>query len=199
MPIDEANETLLFFEEPGAFHRWLEEHHETETALWVGYYKKATGHPSLTWPESVDQALCFGWIDGIRKTIDERRYKIRFTPRKPASIWSAVNMKRYKELDDEGRIAPAGKAAFSRRTEKRSKVYSFEQDNVKLPKAFLAQIKADPEAWNHFRNLSTSVKKQTIWYVMSAKREETRQRRLGILIDSSREGRKIPPLRRTGE
>ena len=188
-----------FFPTPGDFRQWLTENHESEQELWVGYYKKATGKPSLTWPESVEQALCYGWIDGLRKSIDEEAYKIRFTPRRPNSIWSAINLKMVERLKKEGLMQPAGLAAYKRRSEKRSEVYSFEQGNVKLAPEYEQQLKANPDAWEFFQSLPPSVKKPSVWWVMSAKQESTRQRRLGILIECSATGQRIPQLRRPGK
>ena len=188
-----------FFPTPGDFRQWLTENHESEQELWVGYYKKATGKPSLTWPESVEQALCYGWIDGLRKSIDEEAYKIRFTPRRPNSIWSAINLKMVERLKKEGLMQPAGLAAYKRRSEKRSEVYSFEQGNVKLAPEYEQQLKANPKAWEFFQSLPPSVKKPSVWWVMSAKQESTRQRRLGILIECSATGQRIPQLRRPGK
>lgn len=196
MPIDENNEPLKFFPTQGAFRRWLQKYHDKEKVLWVGYYKKSTGKQSITWPESVDEALCFGWIDGIRKSIDEEAYKIRFTPRKPTSIWSARNLQRFDALEKEGKIRPAGQKARSRKQEKRSKRYSYERENVKLSREYIDALRANKKAWKFFSSLPPSVKKPSIWYVMSAKREDTRLRRLETLISCSEEGKRIPPARR---
>ncbi|MCO6477627.1 MAG: YdeI/OmpD-associated family protein [Phaeodactylibacter sp.] len=185
-----------FFPSPSDFRAWLEEHHDKQEELWVGYYKKATKKPSITWPESVDEALCFGWIDGLRKSVDEESYKIRFTPRRPTSTWSAVNIRRFKELKKEGRIQPQGQAAYERRAEKRSERYSYEQGTLELPEHYAEKIRANRKAWDFFQALPPSVKKPSVWYVMSARREETRLRRLETLIQCSEEGERIPPLRR---
>jgi len=119
-------ESPIFFRKPDDFRRWLEKHHQTRSEQWVGFHRKGSGQPSITWPEAVDEALCFGWIDGLRKTIDTRSYKIRFTPRRPTSIWSAINIARIKKLIRGGRVRSAGMAAFQKRTPARSRVYSFE-------------------------------------------------------------------------
>ena len=185
----------IFFDHPDKFREWLKENHEKETELWVGFYKKATGLPSLTWSESVDQALCYGWIDGIRKSIDDKSYKIRFTPRKPTSIWSKVNIEKIEELTKNGLMKPAGLAAWGRRDLEKQKIYAYEQKNAKLPEKYADKIKNTPEAWAFFESLAPSYKKATIWWIVSAKREETRLRRLDILIQSSKEGLKIPQLR----
>ncbi|MFY9574703.1 MAG: bacteriocin-protection protein, partial [Blastocatellia bacterium] len=121
---------IRFFKSPADFRKWLEKHHATVEELWVGYYKKSSGKPSITWPESVDQALCFGWIDGIRKSVDELSYKIRFTPRRPGSIWSSINIKRAQQLQSEGLMLPEGLKAFQVRKENRSGIYSYEQRSI---------------------------------------------------------------------
>jgi uncharacterized protein YdeI (YjbR/CyaY-like superfamily) len=192
--MEEANPT--FFADPKAFRNWLAKNHKTSTVLWVGYYKKATKIPSITWPESVDQALCYGWIDGLRRSIDDKAYMIRFTPRKTRSHWSDVNIKRIKALKKEGLVEKAGEAAFKLRKDENSRKASFEQKSVKLDEAYLSKIKADKAAWKYFQHMAPSIKKATIWWVISAKKEETRLKRLGILIECSANGEKIPPLRR---
>jgi uncharacterized protein YdeI (YjbR/CyaY-like superfamily) len=136
-----------FFPTPAAFRAWLEEHHATADVLLVGFHKVGSGKPSITWPESVDEALCFGWIDGIRKSIDEHRYTIRFTPRKPGSIWSSVNIKRAQALIERGLMRPAGLRAFEARRENKSGIYSYEQRNVELPEPYRGLLKANTAAW----------------------------------------------------
>ena len=175
---------------------WLEENHDRVDALWVGYYKKGTGLPSVTWPESVDEALCFGWIDGIRKSIDDRSYRIRFTPRRRGSHWSARNLGRMEHLMAEGLVAEAGLAAFRARDPGKQERASYEQRGaLVLPPEYERRLRAEPDAWDYFRNARPSYRKQVTWWVVSAKREETRLRRLGILIESSARGEVIPPLR----
>ena len=183
----------IFFNNQEEFSDWLEEHVES-SELWVGYFKKSTGRASLTWSTSVDVALCFGWIDGIRKTIDKERYKIRFTPRKIKSVWSAVNVKKVEALIHLGKMKPAGMHLFNNRTNTQG--YSSEQRNVPLAREYEEQIRAIQPAWLFFTNLAPSYKRDSIWWVMSAKKEETRLRRLGILIASSEAGQKIPTLRK---
>ena len=190
---------VQFFEDAGAWRAWLEEHHAEEREVWVGYHKRATGRPSITWPESVDQALCFGWIDGVRKSLDADRYTIRFTPRKPRSVWSKVNVERARELIDGGLMHPAGRAAFDARDEARSGVYSFEQrQDPRLTAEQEATLRADAAAWEWFTRAAPSYRRAATWWVISAKREDTRVRRLGQLIEASRQGRTIPPLTRPG-
>ncbi len=185
-----------FFPTPDDFRKWLKTNHAIETELWVGYYKKATGKPSITWPESVDQALCFGWIDGIRKRIDEEAYQVRFTPRKPTSHWSHVNIKRIEELKKDGLVMEAGLTAYSKMKPENTGKASFEQKNVKLSSNHEKKLKANKKAWAFFsEKLSPSYRKQSIWWVMSAKREETRERRFKTLIECSAQGEKIPPLK----
>jgi uncharacterized protein YdeI (YjbR/CyaY-like superfamily) len=163
----------------------------------VGYFKKASGRASMTWPESVDEALCFGWIDGIRKGIDDERYMIRFTPRRVGSVWSAVNIGRVAVLTDEGRMRPAGLAAFEARREDRSGIYSYEQrDEAAFPADVEERFRAAEEAWAWFGAQPKGYRQQTIRWVMTAKREETRERRLAILIADSAAGQRIARLRR---
>ena len=180
-----------FFAKPATFRKWLEANHATAAELWVGYYKKDSGKPSITWPESVDQALCFGWIDGIRRSIDDQSYMIRFTPRKPTSIWSAVNTRRARELIEAGLMMPAGLAAFGKRDAKKTAIYAFEQPAVpKLPAALEKKFRANKKAWQFYQSLAPGYHKQVTWWVISAKREATRERRLQHLIDTCVKGLK---------
>ncbi len=186
-----------FFATPTAFRLWLEEHHQTTQELWVGFYKTRSGKPGITWPEAVDEALCFGWIDGVRKGIDDASYTIRFTPRKPQSIWSAVNVKRAQELARQGLMHPAGLKAFEERDQKKSGLYSYEQrKSSRLDPAYEKQFKANKKAWDFFQSKPPSYQQPAIWWVMSAKQEETRLKRLTRLIEDSEHGRTIPPLTR---
>lgn len=187
---------VTYFDSPAAFRAWLQQHHDHRDVLWVGFWKKSTGRPSLSWEESVDEALCFGWIDGIRKRIDDDAYTIRFTPRRDGSVWSLRNMKRYEALDAEGRVAPPGAAAYERRTEERSGVYSFEQDAPpELSEEYLARLEANAEAWADWQGRPPGYRRLVSHWVMSAKREATRERRLATLIEDSAAGRKIAPMR----
>jgi uncharacterized protein YdeI (YjbR/CyaY-like superfamily) len=182
----------LYFESPAAWRRWLAKHHGDTDELWVGFHKRATGKPSLTWPESVDEALCFGWIDGLRKRVDADRYKIRFTPRRPGSIWSTVNVRRVAELTKQKRMRAAGVRAFKGRREARTAVYSFEQrETAKLPPAYAKKFKANAEAWRYFTSQAPSYQRVAAWFVISAKQEETRARRLDVVIRESAAGRRI--------
>lgn len=162
----------------------------------MGFFKKSTGKPSITWPEAVDEALCFGWIDGVRKSIDDSRYTIRFTPRTARSVWSAVNIKRAKELKKQGLMRPAGMAAFARRSEEKSRIYSYERKYAALGPAFEQQFRANKRAWAFFESQPPSYKRAAIWWVISAKREETRLRRLDTLIKDSSRGQTVSPFRR---
>ncbi|GAC1348664.1 MAG: YdeI/OmpD-associated family protein [Ktedonobacteraceae bacterium] len=185
-----------FFATPSAFRAWLEEHHHTTQELWVGFYKRSSGKPSITWPEAVDEVLCFGWIDGVRKGIDDISYTIRFTPRKPRSTWSPVNITRVKELTAQGLMRPAGLKAFEQRAEERSEIYSYEREKARLDDAFEQQFRANTKAWDFFQTQPAWYRKTASWWVISAKREETRRKRLATLIDDSEHGRTIAPLTR---
>jgi uncharacterized protein YdeI (YjbR/CyaY-like superfamily) len=186
-----------FFPTPADLRAWLERNHETETELLVGFYKKGSGKPSITWPELVDEALCFGWIDGVRRGIDDESYTIRLTPRKPTSNWSSVNIKRVGELTKEGRMRPAGLAAFSRRSEERSGIYSYEQrKNAKLEPDQEREFRANAAAWSFFQAQPAGYKRTATHWVVSAKREDTRRKRLATLIDDSANGRRLRQLTR---
>lgn len=186
-----------FFAVPSDFRKWLEEQHDKSKELWVGYYKVGSGKPSITWPESVDEALCFGWIDGLRKGIDGDSYMIRFTPRKPGSIWSDVNTNRVAELTALGRMQPAGLQAFEKRKSERAGVYSHEQkEEAKLSEWQEELFRANRKAWDFFQSQPASYRKTAIWLIVSAKREETKQKRLDELIAESEKGNRIKQLTR---
>ena len=190
-----------FFSTPGEFRAWLTKHHEAATELIVGFHKKHTGRPSMTWTESVREALCFGWIDGIRRSLGDDSYTIRFTPRKPRSIWSSRNIEHVEELIREERMAPAGLAAYEARTAERTGVYSFEQRHAaRLEREQEQRFRADPAAWDFFQTQPPSYRRTAIYWVVSAKRAETRARRLAKLIEDSAAGRRLaqltPPQRR---
>ena len=180
-----------FFKSPSDFRKWLHDNHASADELWVGFYKKGSGRQSITWPESVDEALCFGWIDGIRKSVDEESYTIRFTPRRPGSIWSAVNIKRAQALIDEGYMQPVGHAAFLARKENRSGIYSYEQRKDQLDEPYQNLLRKNKTAWDFFHSQSPSYRKAAVWWVVSAKREETRLKRMAKLIEDSAEKRTI--------
>ena len=181
----------VYFKYQHDFRAWLEKHHKTQPELLVGFYKKGSGKANMTWPESVDQALCFGWIDGVRRTVDQERYTIRFTPRRPGSIWSTVNIAKVEILKAEGFMEPAGLDAYLKRTPEKSSISSFENRPLELEAAMLKKFKADKAAWSFFNSLAPSYKRTAIFHVMSAKQETTRQKRLGKLIDESRAGRRL--------
>lgn len=184
-----------FFKTPAELRKWLEKHHEKEQELLIGFYKKGTGKPSVTWPEVVDECLCFGWIDGIRNSVDDESYTIRVTPRKPRSTWSAVNIKRVDELTKQGRMTANGLAAFEKRTENRSGIYSYEQRPETFDPAVEKQFKANKKAWAFFEASPRSYRRAAIWWVISAKKEETKAKRLAELIKLSDEGKPIPQFR----
>ncbi len=190
----------MFFETPAEFRDWLEEHHTDVAELLVGFHKKGSGRPSMTWPESVDQALCFGWIDGVRRGIDKHSYTIRFTPRKARSTWSRVNVKRAEELVEEGLMRPAGLAAFERRSDDRSGIYACEQrKQAKLDPAAEKEFRADRKAWAFFSEQAPSYRRTATHWVISAKKEETRRKRLKTLIEDSAAGRTLRHLTRPGK
>lgn len=179
-----------FFATPGEWRAWLEAHHRAETELSVGFWKKNAGRASITWPESVDEALCFGWIDGVRHRIDETAYRIRFTPRKAGGIWSQVNIRRFAELKAEERVMPAGHAAFDA-GKGRTNVYSYERDAAAFTPDETALFQANPEAWRCFQAFPAGYRKIAIHRVVSAKGGATRAKRLGILIEASALGLRL--------
>jgi uncharacterized protein YdeI (YjbR/CyaY-like superfamily) len=190
----------VFFATPECFRAWLRKYHATEKELWVGFHKKGSGKPSITWPQSVDGALCFGWIDGVRKSLDAHSYVIRFTPRKAQSVWSAVNIKRVAELTELRLMEPSGLQAFARRSDDKSAIYSYEQRKAAaLGSAYEKQFRACKKAWEFFQVQATSYRRVAAYWVISAKKEETRLKRLATLIADSERGQRIGPLRRPGE
>lgn len=195
MPLEPRD--LRFFATAAELRAWLVEHHRTETELWIGRYKKATGRQSVTWPEIVDQVLCFGWIDGQGKRIDDEVFAQRITPRKAGSIWSAVNIAKVGALTEAGLMEPAGLAAFAARRADRSAVYSHEQ---KVPAALSPEqegaLKAVARAWEFWERSPPSYRRAAAHWVQTAKKEETRTRRLDLLVEESARGARVPPLRR---
>jgi uncharacterized protein YdeI (YjbR/CyaY-like superfamily) len=182
----------IFFATPADLRAWFNQHHESETELLMGFYKKDSGKPSVTWSEAVDEAVCVGWIDGIRKGLDAESYTIRFTPRKPSSIWSAVNIAKVEALTKEGRMKPAGLKAFELRKENKSGIYSHEQrDQIELREAETQLFKANKKAWDFWEAQPGSYRKAALWWIVSAKREETRSKRMTTLIDDSANERRI--------
>jgi len=184
-----------YFTSAAEWRAWLEDHHADTTEVLLGFHKRRSGKPSLTWSESVDEALCFGWIDGVRKGVDDERYTIRFTPRKPGSTWSAVNVARMKKLKAAGRMTAAGRAAFERRREDRTAIYSYEQRHLAaFGPADERRFRANRNAWSFWQAQAPAYRKNATYWVMSAKRQETREHRLAKLIEDSAAGRTVPPL-----
>jgi uncharacterized protein YdeI (YjbR/CyaY-like superfamily) len=192
----------MFFDSREDFRRWLEANHEKAPELWVGYYKKASGRRGMTYAEAVDEALCFGWIDGVARSVDETSYANRYTPRRKDSNWSAINVRRIGELQAAGRMHPAGMRAFEAREPAKTGVYVYENRPAELPSELEATFRRNPEAWAFFSSLTPSYRRTAIWWVVSAKRPETRERRLATLIDDSAQRRRsaqILPPGRAGE
>jgi len=185
-----------FFATPADLNRWLKRYHATAHELWVGFHKRATGMPSLTWPESVDEALCYGWIDGVRKSLGADSYMIRFTPRRPGSHWSRINLTKARALIAQGRMRPAGRTVFDGRDRAKANQYSFENRPKNLPPAYLRLLKAEPDAWAFFQAQPPGYRRTCAWWIVSAKQEATRRRRLAKLIEDSARGRRVPPLTR---
>jgi uncharacterized protein YdeI (YjbR/CyaY-like superfamily) len=186
----------IFFASPAAWREWLEAHHDQATECLVGFVKVTTGEATMTWPESVDQALCFGWIDGVRRRIDDRSYSIRFTPRKPTSIWSTVNVAKIEALDAAGLLTAAGRAAYERRSAGKSAVYSYEREASELSETQLATFAAQPEAWAFWQAQAASYRRTATHWATTAKREETRERRFARLLADSAAGKRLGHLSR---
>lgn len=180
-----------FFRTPIHLRKWLKKNHAKVPELWVGFYRKDSGKPSVTWSESVDEALCFGWIDGIRKRIDEISYQIRFTPRRRGSIWSAINIQRARKLTQQNRMRPAGLKAFKARRENKSGVYSYEQRPSELNAPCNRILKTNATAWAFFQAQPPSYRKMVVWWIVSAKKEETRLKRLTKLVTESARGKRL--------
>lgn len=183
-----------FFTSAADFRKWLHQHHATATELLVGYYKTSTKKVSMSWPDSVDQALCYGWIDGVRKSIDEESYSIRFTPRKKNSIWSLINIKKVEQLEQAGFMTDAGRTAFSHRKPEKTGIYSFEKKDTELPQEWLTTFMKNKKAWQYFQSLAPSMQRACIHWVCSAKQEKTRVKRFEELMECSRQNRLIKSL-----
>ena len=182
----------VFFAKPAAFRAWLEKHHRTQPEQWIGFYRRASGRASITWPEAVDEALCFGWIDSLRKTISPHSYKIRFTPRRPGSNWSAINIARMKELIRLDRVRPAGMTAFRKRLPAKSRVYSYENRKAaKLSATATRLFRRQSAAWDFFQQQPAFYRQMMVWWVVSAKLPQTQKNRLQRLIASSRAGHRL--------
>ncbi len=187
-----ASASPRFFATAAEFRAWLDAHAGTATELLVGFWKVDSGRPSMTWPQSVDEALCFGWIDGVRKRIDDQAYQIRFTPRKPGSIWSAVNIAKVEQLRAAGKMTAAGESAAAHRTDARSVVYAYEQrQHAELTADEIRRFKKYKVAWTYFENCPPSYRKVLLHWVTGAKKPETRAQRLDKLIQASTEGQRL--------
>lgn len=187
-------ENVIFFETPGELRAWFEANHDTAAQLWLGYHRKRTGRPSVTWQEVVDQELCFGWIDSVRYSLDGDRSAQRITPRRSGSIWSAVNIKRFGELEQMGVVHPSGRAAFDRRDEARSRIYSYENRSRGFDAETEAAFRKRKTAWKFFEAQAPSYRRTASFWVMSAKRDETKKRRLEKLIASSQAAQRLAPF-----
>lgn len=187
---------VVFFKTPAELREWFENNHDNAKEVWVGFYKKDSGQSGITYAEAVDEALAFGWIDGIRKGIDEKSYTNRFTPRTRRSIWSQVNIKRIGELTKMGRMHPAGLRAFNERDIERTNLYSFERENHRLDEQYEQEFRANGKAWENFQAMPPSYRKPAIWWVVSAKKEETRRKRLAALIEVSEKEQRLSQLSR---
>ena len=187
--------TPAFYATPDAWRAWLEAHHGDAREHWVGFHKRDSGRESITWPEAVDQALCFGWIDGVRRSIDDDSYSIRFTPRKQRSNWSAINVAKVAALTREGRMRPAGLAAFAERRADRTGVYSYEQPFATLTDEETVRLRGNPAAWEDWERRPPSYRKAVLGWIAGAKAPATRERRLATLIEDSAAGRKVKPMR----
>jgi len=183
-----------FFKSQVDFRKWLEKNHAKETELLVGFYKKDSGKPSITYPEALDEALCFGWIDGVRRSLGDEGYTIRFTPRKPKSIWSNVNVRHVERLKKEGRMAPAGLKAYELKDPTKTGIYSFENRPRELAPAYEKKFRANKKAWEFFESQPAGYKRLMIYRVMEAKQEETKERRLSQLIGASAKGERLGVL-----
>jgi uncharacterized protein YdeI (YjbR/CyaY-like superfamily) len=187
-------ENVIFFATPAELRAWFEVNHETATELWLGYHRKRSGRPSVTWQEVVDQELCFGWIDSVRYSLGEDRSAQRITPRRKGSVWSAINIKRFQELDALGLVHPPGRAAFEKRDEARSRIYSYENRSRGFDTGSEAEFRKHRTAWRFFEAQAPSYRSTAAFWVMSAKRDETRRRRLERLIAHSQKGERLPAL-----
>ena len=186
--------TPEYFESAAAFRAWLQKHHATEHELFVGFYKLGSGKRSLTYLEALDEALAFGWIDGVRRSVDAQRYVQRFTPRRPGSVWSAVNIRKVKGLIKQGRMAPPGLKAFQHRDRAKTGKYSYENRPRTLPRAYARVLKSDPRAWTFFNAQPPGYQRLATWWIVSAVREETRQKRLQQLLGVCAKGQRLDAL-----
>ena len=186
-----------FFRSAAAFRAWLARNHARADELLLGFYNQRSARKGISYKEAVDEALCFGWIDGVRRTVDEKRYSGRFTPRRARSNWSFVNVKRVAELEALGRMAAPGREAFARRDAKRTGVYSFERERAQLGPDLEARFRANARAWAFFESRPPWYQRTSIWWMVSARKEETRLRRLAVLMECSAKEQPIPGLDRS--
>jgi len=191
-----AAKDATFFPSAPELRRWLEANHDRVQELVVGFYKKDSGKPSITYPEALDEALCFGWIDGVRKKHGDDSYTVRFTPRQPKSIWSLVNVRKVEDLIQRGRMKPPGLKAFEARDAERTGVYSFERETAELDPALEKVFRANKKAWEFFQKQPPGYRRLAAWFVISAKKQETREKRLGQLIEDSAAGKRLGMLER---
>jgi len=194
MPPPPTRDDIKLFPSAAAFRSWLESNHDALNEQWIGFYKKGASRTGMTYAESVDEALCFGWIDGLTRRIDDEVYAIRFTPRRRTSNWSAVNIAKIADLSAAGRMHPAGLRAFEERDRRKDAIYSYERPQIDLLPDFVARFEADDAAWQFWQSRSPSFRRQATYWVMSAKREETRERRFTALMAESRAGRLPAPF-----
>ena len=184
-------QNVIFFESAAELRAWFEAHHESASELWVGFHRKRTGRPSITWQDLVDQELCFGWIDSVRYSLGDDRSAQRITPRRKGSVWSAVNIRRFKELEEQGLVHPSGRAAFAKRDEARSRIYSYENRPQELDEASEAELRKHQTAWQYFQAQAPSYRRTVAYWIASAKRDATKQLRLAKLIEESNSGRRL--------
>ncbi len=185
-------QNVIFFESPAELRAWFEANHDTATELWLGYHRKRTGRPTVTWQQVVDQELCFGWIDSVRYSLGEDRSAQRITPRRKGSVWSAVNTRRFKELEEQGLVHPSGRAAFAKRDEARSRIYSYENRPQALDEASEAEFRKHEAAWKFFQVQAPSYRRTVAYWIVSARQEQTKKRRLQEVIEHSRKGERLP-------
>jgi uncharacterized protein YdeI (YjbR/CyaY-like superfamily) len=189
---------VVFFASTAELRDWFDANHETADELWLGYHKKATGRPTVTWSDAVDEALCVGWIDSVRYSLDEERSAQRFTPRRKGSVWSAINVRKVAELTAGGRMRPAGLAAFEARDPERTAIYSYEREDAALTQEEIGRLKANDAAWADWERRSRSYKRTVMYWIASAKKPETRARRLDALIEAGANGEPVGPMRPAG-
>ena len=190
---------VVFFSTADELRDWLDENHATANELWLGYHKKRTGRPTITWSEAVDEALCVGWIDSVRYSLDDERSAQRFTPRRQGSTWSAINVRKVADLTAQGRMRPAGLAAFAARDPEKTAIYSHEQDEASLTDDETAQIRKNKAAWTDWQRRPPSYRRTVTYWIASAKKPETRARRLEALIVASASGEPVGPMRSAGQ